>query len=704
MVNSKYLFGISMAAVLVSCDDALPTIPGNEQRASVVLLAADNQENYFADYFPAVDGFSKVEAGSGLTLGMVTDSTFWLSTSVPLSTMTLWQGDKPLTLVVEDGRNFKSGYPRLYSSWYDEPSGKVGICFTEKPATVVALWQNTLLPAENVVVNDSNIVVALPKVPKTAPERTYLRVYAATDDQPMSDVLLPLQNGKAVTRASQLNRHDPESQILYSLMIDRFNNGNTSNDWSYIEQCRKEGRPCEVLPQADYQGGDVKGITDKINEGFFEDLGINTIWVSPITQNPYDVWGQYHNPETRFTGYHGYWPIYITKVEERFASDDELREMLDVAHKHNINVILDYVANHLHINSPLFQAHPEWATDSITPDGRRNFELWDEFRLTTWFDEHIPSLNLELRDVADQLTDSALFWVKNFDFDGYRHDACKHIPLNYWRTFTRKMKTDPALCNRSLWMIGETYGSPELIGSYVKSGMLNAQFDFNVYHCAIDVFSNHWNKPMLDLAQVIDESGAAYGSHHTMGNISGNHDKPRFVSLAGGDLSWDEDSKAAGWNRHVGVGDSVRGYAKQLLLNKLNLTIPGVPCIYQGDEYGQEGANDPDNRRFMRFDGYNRFEQYNLDEVKALAAERRSRIELQMGDYLPLYIDDQVLIFLRTYLGDGVLVGINNADSAFEGTVNIPAGLYPEGAKLDVPVSIPANDVTYCPLNTRSAL
>lgn len=704
MKTIKLLASASVLSVLSACGpQAIDTIPGNEHRASVILISGDNQENYFTDFFPSIETFSKVEAGTGVTLGEVTDSTFFLTTSVPLSTVTLWQGNQPLTLVVEDGRNFREGYQRLYSSWYDEPAGKVGIAFTQKPATVVALWQNTQLPADQVVVNDSNIIVTLPKLAKDAPERSYLRVYAATADQPMSDILLPLtQDGHVITSASQLNRHDPETQILYSLMIDRFNNGKAENDWTYAQACAAAGRPCDVLPQADYQGGDVVGITQKIREGFFTDLGVNTIWVSPITQNPYDAWGLNEKPRTRFSGYHGYWPIYITKVEERFATDEELRELLQTAHDHDINVVLDYVANHLHINSPLFQAHPDWATDSLTREGTPNIEQWDgEYRLTTWFDKHIPSLQLDRPDVADQLTDSALYWVRNFEFDGFRHDACKHIPLNYWRLFGRKLATDPQLNQRHIWMIGETYGSTELINSYVKSGMLNAQFDFNIYHTAIDVFANHWNKPMRDLANVIDESGAAYGSHHTMGNISGNHDKSRFVSLAGGDLSWDEDGKAAGWNRHVGVGDSVRGYAKQLLLNKLNLTIPGVPCIYQGDEYGQEGANDPDNRRFMRFDGYNRFEQHNLDEVRRFAAERRARIELQFGDYLPLYVDDQVLIFLRTYLGDGVLVGINNGDVPFQGVVNIPAGLYPEGAKNDVPVCIPASDVTFCPLNTK---
>ncbi|MBQ0056093.1 MAG: hypothetical protein KBT20_00415 [Bacteroidales bacterium] len=679
-MKNNLLTLVSAALLLTACNSGLHTTPANQSRASVVMLSADAQENYFTDFFPAADHFSNLVAGEGLTVNSVSDSTFTLTTTVPLTTLTLDCDGETVTLVVEDSRYYKANYweftHNLYTSWYDEASNKVGIRYgATHPDKVIALWQNTLLPAENVTLTDDEIVVTVPAIANDAKQRTYLRVYAAADGKPMSDILLLLDGGKVVNDLGQLTRHDPETQILYSLVIDRFNNGNTSNDWTYAAQCAKEGRECDVLPQADYQGGDIAGVTQKIEDGFFEALGINTIWVSPITQNPYDAWGLYEKPLTKFSGYHGYWPIYITKVEERFATDDELHNMLQTAHRHNINVVLDYVANHLHINSPLFQAHPDWATDSITPDGRRNFELWDEFRLTTWFDKHIPSLNLERPEVADQLTDSALFWVKNFEFDGFRHDACKHIPLNYWRTFTRKLKTDPQLRDKDYWMIGETYGNAELIGSYVKSGMLNAQFDFNIYHCAIDVFSNHWDRKMNEIAAVINESGISYGAHHTMGNISGNHDKARFVSLAGGALSWDEDDKSAGWNRHVGVGDSVRGYSKQLLLNKLNLTIPGVPCIYQGDEYGQEGANDPDNRRFMRFEGYNRFEQHNLDEVCKLAQMRRHSLPLQLGDYLLLETSDKTLVFLRVYLGDAVLVAINNADTPVDVNVEIPAGL-----------------------------
>jgi glycosidase len=260
------------------------------------------------------------------------------------------------------------------------------------------------------------------------------------------------------------------------------------------------------------------------------------------------------------------------------------------------------------------------------------------------------------------MTDSALVWLERFDFDGFRHDACKHIPLNYWRELGAKMKQ--RYPNRHIWMIGETYGDPSLIGSYVKSGMLNSQFDFNIYHTAIDILSKP-NQSLKRMNQTILESLSAYGAHHTMGNISGNHDKCRFISLAGGAVSWDENDKAAGWERKIGVtadGDATReeqAYKAAMLLEVINLTIPGVPCIYQGDEYAEAGANDPDNRHMMKFDGLTKRQLQFRNEIQALVQLRRNSLPLIYGEYIPVKVTDNKLIFDRVYMGETIRVTID---------------------------------------------
>lgn len=505
--------------------------------------------------------------------------------------------------------------------------------------------------------------------------RAYLRIFAEDDTYLYNDLLIPLQDGKPITDTKYLTRHDDNAQVLYSLMVDRFYNGNTANDW-------KLNSP-EVLDIVDYQGGDFAGITQKINDGFFDSLGVNTLWISPITQNPWDAWGKYvfHNGNkydstktyTKFAGYHGYWPIYNTALEQRFGTPEEFRTLLATAHAHGINVILDYVANHMHINSPTLQEHPTWITDSILPDGRRNFELWDEARLTTWFDAHIPTLDLEREEVCQPMTDTALYWLENYDVDGYRHDACKHIPEGYWRMLGQKIAT--RYPDRHVWMIGETYGDPALINSYVKTGMLNAQFDFNMYYTAIHALCGEGT--MADVDSTIRTSLATYGAHHTMGNISGNHDQPRFASFAGGALHFDENGKEVGWTRECGlIPNSItdpaqrvdleeQAYKRALLLEVLNLTLPGVPCIYQGDEYAETGANDPDNRHMVRFDNIDDRQQAFRNEVSRLIHLRRASMPLLYGDYIPVEATDDALVFDRVYMGQTMRISIDRQNLAY---------------------------------------
>lgn len=164
--------------------------------------------------------------------------------------------------------------------------------------------------------------------------------------------------------------------------------------------------------------------------------------MSPITQNPEGAYGFWKDPKTKFSGYHGYWPVSSSKVDYRYGTSQELKDLIEEAHKRNINVILDYVANHVHEEHPLYKQHQEWATELYLPDGSLNTERWDDHRLTTWFDTFLPTLNLENPEVYEPMTDSALFWIKEYNLDGFRHDATKHIPEIFWRTLTYKLKKD----------------------------------------------------------------------------------------------------------------------------------------------------------------------------------------------------------------------------------------------------------------------
>ena len=670
----KILLSILVASSLMACCNcACGDRNANTQNPIMpIVYNGGEQVIYLTDYLPQVSNFDNLVFTTEPSYQVLSAENGLLTLVGDLTLSVLSATDKEsgiqYDIPVTPQSNYEVG---LVTKSFTDSTITIGVLNDYEHLQFRVLWQDTRATEYiNYEQYGTEATLTIEPAWRESKGRSFIRVYAMGDGKRLNDLLIPLENGKVVSNVAELTRHDDQAQVLYSLMIDRFHNGNKANDW-------KMNSP-EVLDIVDYQGGDIAGITQKIKDGFFTELGINTIWISPITQNPWDAWGMNKFPNgnkydstktyTKFSGYHGYWPIFTTEVEKRFTTEEELHEMLDVAHKNGINVILDYVANHMHINSPTLQAHPDWHTDSILPDGRRNFELWDEARLTTWFDVHIPTLDLERPEVCSPMTDSALVWLDKFAFDGFRHDACKHIPLNYWRELGAKMKQ--RYPDRHIWMIGETYGDPSLIGSYVKSGMLNSQFDFNIYHTAIDVLGKP-NQSLQKMHETVMQSLAAYGSHHTMGNISGNHDKCRFISLAGGAVSWNENDKAAGWEREIGVTadgnpeKEEQAYKAAMLLEVINLTIPGVPCIYQGDEYGEAGANDPDNRHMLKFNGLSERQQQFRNEVQQLVQLRRNSLPLIYGEYIPVTVTDTLWVFDRTYMGETVRVSIDLANLAY---------------------------------------
>jgi cyclomaltodextrinase len=497
----------------------------------------------------------------------------------------------------------------------------------------------------------------------TSLHRSHLRLFPVKNGTRGPEVLIPLSQGAPIISTEDLDRRDWHSMVMYFLMVDRFKNGMPSNDAAVNDS--------DIHPIANHKGGDIIGIALKLTEGYFNRLGINTVWLSPITENAKGAWGLWEDPRTdissKFSSYHGYWPISNTRIDPAFGTRAEFNGFVDLAHSSDMNVILDYVSNHVHENHPAILNNPEWATDLILPDGSMNTERWDDHRLTTWFDTFLPTLDLSNPEVYSAMSDSAMWWVKNSGIDGFRHDATKHIPEVFWRTLTSKMKRANREMDRRLFQIGETYGSPELIKSYISSGMLDAQFDFNHYDAAVAAIAFE-NGSFKNLAASARESLKAYGAHNLMGNITGNQDRIRFTSLADGGVVPEGNGKYEGWTQNIQHVENGQGFEKMRILMAYLMAMPGIPCIYYGDEIADVGGNDPDNRREMRFEDLTLEEGATLSWTSEWIKTRRTRMSLLYGSCDLVTQSDDVLIITRSYLSEVSVVIINKSDK----TVSIP--------------------------------
>lgn len=559
----------------------------------------------------------------------------------------------------ESMSNGQGGFNSLFI--VGDPQAKAPNLFTSKPledaipiainaAGTIHIWWEDLYQGEMAVHPGADTVWVLtpPAISKTM-ENSTLRAWIESEGLRGNDIVVPLKYGEPITSSSLLSRTDPHKWIMYFLMVDRFEDGDSTinnpvNDPS-------------ILPIANHLGGDLIGVQNQLTKGYFDQLGVNTIWVSPIAKNAEGAWGLWNKGVTStFSGYHGYWPTSSSIIDPNFGTEESFKNLITSVHENDMNIIVDYVANHVHENHPVYQQHKSWATSLYLPDGRMNTELWDEHRLTTWFDTFLPTLNLEDPVVAEAMTDSALFWLDQFDIDGFRHDATKHIPQDFWRLLTLKAKDrylnpdQQSDAERSTFQIGETYGNPELISSYVSSGMLDAQFDFNLYDACVDAFAKD-HTSFENLQRVLEESLHFYGAHHLMGNITGNQDRVRFTSYADGSVRFDEDGKLAGWTRTIeNAGEE--GFDKMCMLQAFILTTPGIPCIYYGDEIGMPGGNDPDNRRMMLFEDLSVEQQELKNSVASLTQLRNDRMSLIYGDLVITKATKDLFSFSRIYLGE----------------------------------------------------
>lgn len=282
-----------------------------------------------------------------------------------------------------------------------------------------------------------------------------------------------------------------ESANVYFIVTDRFNNGDKTNDQTY-----NRNKPTGKL--RGFEGGDIRGIIQKLDEGYFTNLGINVIWMTPIVEQIHDGVDE----GTGFTyGFHGYWTKDWSALDPNFGTKKDLAELVQKAHARGIRIILDAVINH---TGPVTPKDSVFPNDWVRTSPKCTYKSYDTYINCTLV-ENLPDVLTESNENVSLPTFLANKWKKegrydkemasldaffkktgyprapkyyimkwlsdyiiDFGIDGYRVDTVKHTTEDIWadfkkvcdQAFAEYKKNNPkkVLDNNAFFTVGEVYG------------------------------------------------------------------------------------------------------------------------------------------------------------------------------------------------------------------------------------------------------
>ncbi|MDF2819714.1 MAG: pullulanase, type [Clostridiales bacterium] len=415
-----------------------------------------------------------------------------------------------------------------------------------------------------------------------------------------------------------------DEAVIYFMVTDRFNDGNTDNNGVLVDKTNP----------GMYHGGDFKGVTDKLD--YLKDLGINTIWITPIVENiTLDCDAAV---DSEYYAYHGYWANDFTKLNPYLGTKAELETLIDEAHSRGMKLMVDVVINHA-------------GYDTTNPD------FIDMFRTTSGSDDETMSLaGLPDFKTEDQLVRSkviewqvawaALTTANGNKIDYFRVDTAKHVDHETLIQFKAALtETNPAFK-----MIGEIWADEAKINSYLNNGQMDSAIDFGFN----DIVSKFVVSGKLTEAEALLEArNVTISNVGTLGQFLSSHDENGYlVSTLGNDAN------------------------KMMLAASLQITAKGQPVIYYGEEIGASGTSvwpDYDNRIDLDWS--------RADYSKVFAKGSRSNFA---GSDAEGY-----LIFERSYEGKDLLVALNTRTTVKETTLTTS---YEVGTKLK---DIFNEDITY---------
>ena len=491
-----------------------------------------------------------------------------------------------------------------------------------------------------------------------------------------------------------------EDSLIYMIMTDRYINGNTSNDPS----------PTGAAAGADWMGGDIEGVTTKIQSGYFAELGVNVLWLTPFNTNAQGT-GIAGDGVHDVAAYHGYWPVEPRQVDPRLGTADQLKTMVDAAHQSGIRVMMDYVVNHVHQDHTYYQDNPEWFNQGCLC-GSEDCD-WTEHRLDCQFTSYMPDVNWKVRNASEQFIEDALWWLEEFDFDGARIDAVKHVEDLAITNLATRINERFETVGTDYYLKGETamgwsghsladnQFQYDTINQYIGEDSLDGQADFVLYHAVVDNVFTQGIEDYQHLDYWTNRSQDQYAQGATMVPYVGSHDVPRIASRADagtGDAynQWQEDGLP-------GQPGDESAYQAVLQAYGWLLTTPGAPLLYYGDEYGEYGGADPDNRHMYRnMADWSQFEHSLFDNISQIGQLRADSIALKQGSYSTRYASPDLLIYDMSHDEQNMSIILNRGQAVthqdFDSDDVIRFG---EATISSAGINVPGNSVTIIELDAN---
>jgi glycosidase len=335
---------------------------------------------------------------------------------------------------------------------------------------------------------------------------------------------------------------------IYFVMLDRFEDGDPSNN---------EPGHAPKDPQG-YHGGDLQGLIGRLDH--LVDLGVKTVWVSPLTQAQWTKAGA-------TGGFHGYWMQDPFAVDVHWGTEDDVRTLRRELTARGMSLVLDVVTNHTGYDSTLREDNPDWFHHNGP------VQDWHDPVQAETYDVHgLPDLAQENPEVRDWLLAAADHWLALAEPDGFRMDAVRHVPLSFWQQYNRAV-LDKA--GEDFLLLGELFdGRPTAVAETWRGGAFRQMFDFPLHYAMVDVFCR--DEAPAKLAAMV-ELDRVYPDPNGLVTFLDNHDLPRIRTVCGGDAT----RLTNAWTFLYGTR--------------------GMPSLTYGTEAELEGAEEPDNRADMRF-------------------------------------------------------------------------------------------------------